>query len=266
MTALWLCAALASASFSQQSGAPPAAPAVSGAPVETTLPVDEVDAKLITPAEQIRIKLLSKALAKAQDLIQIYQGGDTGVVENPKTGKPMKVSAATEDQKLVLMRAAFDHLNLKPNKETGYDEARDAEKLKNLKTAARLLSENLGKPWLPKRKATAADPGGAVARNDGDKVVLFPEFWTSGKEPYPSPLCPGIILMHEYFHHLIVNPGAAPGKTQAVYHGEIQNSKQTFPSYSMDYALANAYSLTSFTVELALGRPLECVPNWKPGR
>jgi hypothetical protein len=95
-------------------------------------------------------------------------------------------------------------------------------------------------------------------------VLLFPEFWSADKAPYPDPQCPGIILLHEYFHHLIVNPdeaAGAPMKTRRVFHGEPASGAPTFDPHSVDYALCDAYSLTSFTVELALGRGLECVPT-----
>jgi hypothetical protein len=227
-------------------------------------PLNATEAAFAQEAEGVRVNILSKALPKVQQAIQDILTGSTGVVID-KNGRAQ--SSRANPDTLAVIRAAMEYLNVRPNTFDWLNDPKDKETLDTLTTAARLMSENLAK-MLPKRKSLVPDPNdpNAVARNDKLEVVLFPSFWGANKAPYPSPRCHGIILLHEYFHHLVVNPEEAkksPLRTIKVYHGE-DSDKVGYPSTGPMWPLSNAYSLTSFTVDVALGELIECVPGWKP--
>lgn len=243
---------------------PPAAPAAAPAAASGRL-ANEQERKLITRAEGDRLDLLSKALPLVQDLITGIITGDSSVTLRPRGPQP---NPETDKPGLdVTKRAAVSHLSADPNTYDWLNDKSDREALDTLTLVARLIAANLARPLYPKRVfdpppgAAPADPCTAreVASNDGTNVNLQPDFFVSGVPPMPSPLCPGIILMHEYFHHLQVKPEDKSGEWGRVYHGQAAAGRQSFPSTSTRYALHDAYSLTSFVVHVALGREIECV-------
>lgn len=249
---------------------PQAAPAVAPAPTAAVPAApsgrvaNEQERKLITQAEADRMDLLSNALPQVQQLIAAILMGDSSVISRPRGPQPnpQKDKPGLD----VTKRAAVSHLNAQPNTYDWLNDKNDREALDALTLAARLIAANLARPLYPKLVyekapgAPPADPCSAreVASNDGSTVHLQPDFFVSGMAPMPSPLCPGIILMHEYFHHLQVKPEDKSGEWGRVYHGQPAAGQQTYPSYSTRYALHDAYSLTSFVVHVALGREIEC--------
>jgi hypothetical protein len=70
-------------------------------------------------------------------------------------------------------------------------------------------------------------------------------------------MCPGIILLHEYFHLLVVNPNDPPSQRGLVFHGSPWPGQETFADAAL-YALHHASSLENFTVHVALGTLIEC--------
>ena len=242
----------------QASGAapPPAAPAGRLA--------NEQERKIITQAEITRLSLLSKALPLVMDLLTAITTGDPSVTLNPRGAKPKPTDKPGLE---VTKRAAIMHLNIRPNTYDWLNDPKDREALATISVAARLMAGNLGHAFYPKRVmdtpagGRAPDPcaPGEAAHNDGTTITLQPDFFVSGVAPMPSVDCPGIILMHEYFHHLVVNPQDPPRQQGRVFHGQPAPGRPTFAPESVKYALHDAYSLTSFAAHVALGHAIECV-------
>ncbi len=240
-----------------------AAPAATPAEPEGRY-ANEEERKVITRAEVVRLNILSKALPLVMDLVTAIIFGDPSVTRRPRGPHSQPTDKPGLD---VTKRAAVTYLNIRPNTYDWLNDKDDREALDTISTAANLMAANLGHALYPKRVidtpagGRAPDPcaPGEAAHNDGTTITLQPDFFVSGNPPMPSADCPGIILMHEYFHHLVVNPQDPPRQQGRVYHGQPAAGQQTFESYSTKYALHDAYSLTSFAAHVALGQNIECV-------
>jgi hypothetical protein len=247
----------------RQTPAPAPTPAPTAAPAGR--PPNDQEIKIITQAESDRMKLLSTALPLVNQLIAYIIYGDSSVTRDPRGKKAKKDAPPGLD---VTKRAAVSHLNVQPNTYDWLNDSRDREALDTLTVVARLMAENLGRPIYPKRIVglpygrTVPDAcgKGKSADNDGARVNFTPDFFVSTSPPLPDPMCPGVILMHEYFHHQVVNPQDPPLHQGKVFHGGPDSNP--FHNYYPDttkYAIHDAYSLTGFVVHVALAREFDCV-------
>ena len=211
------------------------------APKAETRPLDEEERVTAGAYEIWRKLILGTAIIKLQDFTERIITGDPSLSSYNPSVKGRGLNA--KDLKTLL--AIQEHLGVFANTFDWLNDPSDKTFLEVTMKATGLMIQNLG---MEEHKVFS----NSCSKEDTMAMAwkpmwLCPGFFGLGKD-YKDPLCPALVLTHEYFHYLNV-----PGKREKITHGE-----WTLQSRPGEEALSSAYDLSNLAMALAVDRTVDC--------
>ena len=212
------------------------------APKEETRPLDEEERVTAGAFEFWRKLILGTAIIKLQDFTERIITGDPSLSSYNPSVKGRGINA--NDLKTLL--AIQEHLGVFANTFDWLNDPIDKTFLDVTMKATGLMIQNLG---LEEHKVFS----NSCSKEDTMAMAwkpmwLCPGFFGEVGKDYKDPLCPALVLTHEYFHYLNV-----PGSREKITHGV-----WTLQSRPGEEALSSAYDLSNLAMALAVDRTVEC--------
>ena len=228
--------------LARQAAPSPGQPESEAAPKEETRPLNEEERITAGAFEIWRKLVLGTAIIKLQSFTERIITGDPSLRSYNPSVKGRGLNA--DDLKTLL--AIQEHLGVFANTFDWLNDPADKTFLEVTMKATGLMIQNLGME-VDKvfSNSCSNDDTMAMAKKP---MWLCPDFFGEPGKNYKDPLCPALVLTHEYFHYLNV-----PGSKERITHG-----KWTLQSRPGDEALSSAYDLSNLAMALAVDKTVKC--------